>query len=170
MQFTLPALGPDPDLPNPSRSWQEGCFWRPHRSLSTAFPPPVRARTWPIRHRCQIKPGRATSASGGTRASMPAKVSRLRTCRRIFLISCGSSIQAITRSLPPHSGQVSISIVNTRLRRYIHVMRAGGLLVSKGLLLRNGFNLAGCLQFGAITSCNEASQECSAAKKCESFA
>ena len=39
----------------------------------------------------------------------------------------GSSMQAITRSLPPHLGQVSMSIANTRFRRCIQVMGARGL-------------------------------------------
>ena len=33
----------------------------------------------------------------------------------------GSSMQAMTRSLPPHSGQVSMSMANTRLKRCIRV-------------------------------------------------
>ena len=35
----------------------------------------------------------------------------------IFAISSGSSMQAITRDVPPQWGQVSMSIANTRLRR-----------------------------------------------------
>lgn len=55
--------------------------------------------------------------TGGDRGVLPIKVSRWRTCPRIFAISGGSSMQAITLSLPPHSGQVSMSMAKTRLSR-----------------------------------------------------
>jgi hypothetical protein len=79
---------------------------------------------------------------GGARTSMLVASSRARTCPKIFAINCGSSaqartrvrfgrrprsarvrpwrVQAMTRSFPPHSGQVSMSIAKTRLRRCIH--------------------------------------------------
>ena len=40
-------------------------------------------------------------------------------------MTSGSSMHAMTRSVPPHFAQVSISMANTRFRRCIHVMGAG---------------------------------------------
>ena len=41
-------------------------------------------------------------------------------------MTSGSSMQAMTRRVPPHFGQVSISMANTRFSRCIHVMGASG--------------------------------------------
>jgi len=56
------------------------------------------------------------------------------------------------RNWPPHSGQYSISIVDTRLKGCTQAMCAGGLLSSHDLLLRHGLDLTWCFQFGAITA------------------
>ena len=45
-------------------------------------------------------------------------------CSRICLITAGSSMQAITFTAPPHSLQVSMSMLNTRLRRCAQVIDA----------------------------------------------
>ena len=58
--------------------------------------------------------------TGGDRGVLPINASHWRNCPRIFAISGGSSIQAITLNLPPQSGQVSISIANTRFGRCIY--------------------------------------------------
>jgi len=52
--------------------------------------------------------GKEIVASGGARC--------LR-CARMVRIASGSVTSAITRSVPPHSGQTEISISNTRLSR-----------------------------------------------------
>lgn len=39
------------------------------------------------------------------------------SCARIFLLTTGSSIQAITRTWPPQLAQLSMSMLNTRLSR-----------------------------------------------------
>ncbi len=64
------------------------------------------------------------------------KVSFSCRCVSIFSITTGSSMQAITFTGPPHSPQVSISILNTRLRRcafmplgYFHGTVPPGLLM-----------------------------------------
>lgn len=46
-------------------------------------------------------------------------------------LRCGSSMHAITLSLPPHSVQVSMSMAKTRLRGSIPLMGAVGLSVSR---------------------------------------
>ena len=43
---------------------------------------------------------------------------------RIFLITAGSSIQAMIRSAPPQAGQVSMSMPKTRLSRCAQVIAA----------------------------------------------
>ena len=88
--------------------------------------------------------------SGGARAVLLVRASRRWTCPRIFAISGGSSIQAITRSLLPHSGQVSMSMANTRLRRRIQFMGAGGLSLSTRFVRRGTMRFR-CLKFGANT-------------------
>ena len=110
---------------------------------------------------------------GGARTSMLVASSRARTCPKIFAINCGSSaqartrvrfgrrprsagvkpwrVQAITLSLPPQSGQVSISIANTRLSRCAQVIGASGLSCSTRPCGRRGTIRARCLQFGAKT-------------------
>lgn len=66
-------------------------------------------------------------------------------------MTSGSSMQAITRNLPPHFGQVSMSIENTRFSRCIQVMGARVLSVFSSLGLRFGTIDSRCLQFGANT-------------------
>ena len=48
-------------------------------------------------------------------------------------MTSGSSIQAMPRSVPPHLGQVSMSIENTRFKRCIQIMGATGLSGSGSL-------------------------------------
>ncbi len=74
----------------------------------------------PTTHPVYVRISVCCEPVGGARACMMAAASRRWTYPRIFTISSGSSVQAITRNLPPQSGQVSISMVNTRLRRCIH--------------------------------------------------
>ena len=52
---------------------------------------------------------KACYESGGARGVRWVRVSLRWTCWRIFSIRVGSSMQAITRSVPPHSGQDSMS-------------------------------------------------------------
>jgi hypothetical protein len=66
-------------------------------------------------------------------------------------MTSGSSMQAITRSLPPPFGQVSISMAKTRLRRCIHVMGARALWGASALGWRLGTMCSRCLQLGANT-------------------
>lgn len=63
-------------------------------------------------------------------------------------------MQAITRSLPRHLGQVSMSMAKTRLRRCIHVMGASGLSGASALGWRLGTMCSRSLQFGANTPWN----------------
>jgi hypothetical protein len=53
-------------------------------------------------------------------APIAAMASCDRTGPRIFAISGGSSMQAMTRNVPPQSGQASMSMAKTRLRRCIY--------------------------------------------------
>lgn len=79
----------------------------------------------------------------------------------IFLITTGPSIQAMTFMAPPQFEQVSISILNTRLSRYAHVIAAWrcvgvfSVLSAAALLLRlprfAGVTAALCLLLGANT-------------------
>lgn len=64
-----------------------------------------------------VRFSRRCEAAGGARAWMVFVTVRERTYPRILRISGGSSLQAIPRSLPPQSGQLSISMANSRLRR-----------------------------------------------------
>ena len=89
--------------------------------------------------------------TGGDRGVLPIKASRWRTCPRIFAISGGSSMQAITLSLPLHSGQVSMSMAKTRLSRCIQLMGAKGLSPSTVSCVRCGTMRSRCLKFGAKT-------------------
>ena len=66
-------------------------------------------------------------------------------------MTSGSSMQAMTLSLPPHLGQVSMSMAKTRLRRCIHVMGAIGLSGACALGSRLGTMCSRCLLFGANT-------------------
>jgi hypothetical protein len=58
-------------------------------------------------------------------------------------------MQTITLNLPPHSRQVSISMVSTRLRRCIHDMGALGLPLSTLARVRRGTILDLYLKLGA---------------------
>ena len=60
-------------------------------------------------------------------------------------------MQAMTRSWLPHWGQVSMSIANTRLRRYIQLMGATGLSRFTAPSGRRGTIRLRCLKFGANT-------------------
>ncbi len=89
--------------------------------------------------------------SGGARGCDGLALSRARMCPRIVAMTSGSSMQAMTRSVPPHFGQVSMSMANTRFSRCIHVMGAGdgpGFACSGSRL---GTIRCRCLQFGANT-------------------
>ena len=89
--------------------------------------------------------------SGGARGCEGWDSSRVRMCSRILAMMSGSSMQAITRSLPPHLGQVSMSMEKTRLRRCIHVMGASGLSGAFAVGWRLGTMCSRSLQFGANT-------------------
>ena len=67
--------------------------------------------------------------SGGARGCDGWASSRARMCSRMVAMTSGASMQAMTRSLPPHLGQVSTSMAKTRCRRRIGVMGARGLPV-----------------------------------------
>lgn len=66
-------------------------------------------------------------------------------------ISGGSMTQTMTRSVPPLSEQVSISLVNTRLRHGIPFMGAVGLSASVLPRLWRGTMRTRCLKLGANT-------------------
>jgi hypothetical protein len=57
----------------------------------------------------------------------------------------------MTRSFPPQSGQVSMSIANTRLSRCAQLMGASGLSLSTRPRGRRGTTWGRCLKFGAAT-------------------
>lgn len=67
-------------------------------------------------------------------------------------------MQAMARSLPPQSGQASMSMANTRLRRCAQLIGANGLSLSTLPHDRRGTILVRCLKFGdyegAITESN----------------
>ena len=67
-------------------------------------------------------------------------------------MTVGSSMEAMTRSVPPQCGQVSISMLNTRLSRCIQVSGARGLYGSRrgDGWWRRTISLR-CLNFGAKT-------------------
>ena len=69
-------------------------------------------------------------------------------------VTSGFSMRAMTRSLPPHLGQVSMSMAKTRFRRRIQVMGARGLSGFSWRGLRFGTTDSRCLQFGANTPWN----------------
>ena len=69
-------------------------------------------------------------------------------------MTSGFSMQAMTRSVPPHLGQVSVSMANTRFRRCIGVMGARGLSGFSWRGLRFSTTDSRRLQFGANTPWN----------------
>ena len=69
-------------------------------------------------------------------------------------MTSGFSMQAMTRSVPPHLGQVSMSMAKTRFRRCIGVMGARGLSGFSWRGLHFGTTDSRCLQFGANTPWN----------------
>ena len=69
-------------------------------------------------------------------------------------MTSGFSMQAMTRSVPPHLGQVSMSMAKTRFRRCIQVRGARGLSGCSWPGLRFGTTDSRCLQFGANTPWN----------------
>ena len=66
-------------------------------------------------------------------------------------MTSGSSMQAMTRSVPPHLGQVSMSMEKTRFRHCIGVMGASGWSGLGCSGSRLGTMRSRCLQFGANT-------------------
>ena len=70
-------------------------------------------------------------------------------CASICLITAGSSILAITLTAPPHSSQVVISILNTRLRRCAFMPSGAG---HRGMLLHRRSLISVYLAFGALAS------------------
>ena len=64
------------------------------------------------------------------------------------------AMRAMTRSLPPHLGQVSMSMAKTRFGRRIQVMGARGLSGFSWRGLRFGTTDSRCLRFGANTPWN----------------
>ena len=92
--------------------------------------------------------------SGGALAWVVVAASRARTCSRIVAMTSGFSMRAMTRSLPPHLGQVSMAMAKTRFRRRIQVMGARGLSGFSWRGLRFGTTDSRCLQFGANTPWN----------------
>ena len=63
--------------------------------------------------------------SGGALGLAVVAASRTRMCSRNVAMTSGFSMQAMTRSVPPHLGQVSMSMPKTRFRRCIQVMGQG---------------------------------------------
>ena len=92
--------------------------------------------------------------SGGALGSAVVAASRTRMCSRIVAMASGFSLRAMTRSLPPRWGQVSMSMAKTRFRRRIQVMGARGLSGFSLRGLRFGATDSRCLQFGANTPWN----------------
>ena len=66
-------------------------------------------------------------------------------------MTLGSSMHAMTRSLPPHLGQVSMSMEKTRFSRRIQLIGAVGWSLSTLPRGRCGTMRARCLQLGANT-------------------
>jgi hypothetical protein len=67
------------------------------------------------------KPACGGAREGGNRAGA-VQASLVSRWVRIFLITAGSSMQAMIRSAPPQTAQVSISMPKTRLRRCAQVI------------------------------------------------
>ena len=70
----------------------------------------------------------------------------------IFLITRGSSMQAITLTLPPHSVQVSISMLKTRLRRCAQVMAVRLSAGVRSCGLPNVFDWSPLPRFAGVTN------------------
>ena len=92
--------------------------------------------------------------SGGALAWAVVAASRTRMCSRIVAMTSGFSMRAMTRSLPPHLGQVWMSMAKTRFGRRIQVMGARGLSGFSWRGSRFGTTDSRCLQFGANTPWN----------------
>ena len=73
---------------------------------------------------CWFVGPRWSACRGGARGCDGAAASRVRMCTRMVAMTSGSSMQAIVLSLPPHLGQVSISMAKTLFKRCIQVMGA----------------------------------------------
>jgi len=58
--------------------------------------------------------------SGNTNADRAGDFSS--RCARIFLMTTGSSMQAMTFAVPPQTRHVSTSILKTRFKRWVQVM------------------------------------------------
>ena len=69
-------------------------------------------------------------------------------------MTSGFSMRAMTRSLPPHLGRVSMSMAKTRFGRRFRVMGARGLSGFSWRGSRFGTTDSRCLQFGANTPWN----------------
>ena len=93
-------------------------------------------------------------SSGGARGCDGSAASLPRMCPRMVSMTSGSSIQAITRSLPPHLGQVSMAMAKTLFKRCIQVMGASGWSGFGSSGSRLGTTHSRCLQFGANTPWN----------------
>ena len=72
-------------------------------------------------------------------------------CSRMVAMTSGSSMQAIALSLPPHLGQVSMSMAKTLFKRCSQVMGARGLSLVFSLGTRFGTTCSRCLLLGANT-------------------
>ena len=68
-------------------------------------------------------PGCGEARTGG-RCEGAGSLTPVSGCTRIFSMTSGSSIHAMMRTAPPHAGQISISIPNTRFSRCAHVIEA----------------------------------------------
>jgi len=60
-------------------------------------------------------------------SAVAAELAVLSRCASIFLITAGSSILATIRTSPPHSLQVSISMLKTRFSRFARVIARDGM-------------------------------------------
>ena len=99
---------------------------RTHRFSRVALKRGHQAVVLQIGRACPYLVGSGCPArSGGARGCDGSASSRARMCPRVVAMTSGSSMQAMTRRVPPHFGQVAISMANTRFRRCIHVMGAG---------------------------------------------
>jgi len=68
--------------------------------------------------------GRLGEARQSGNSAVAAELAVLSRCASIFLITAESSILATIRTSPPHSLQVSISILKTRFKRFAQVIEA----------------------------------------------
>ena len=74
----------------------------------------------------QNQPACGGAREGGNREGA-ARASLVSGWVRIFLITSGSSMQAMIRSAPPQAGQVSMSMPKTRFSRCAHVIAMDGM-------------------------------------------